>query len=201
MDLLLLSNPLLSSLIVLSGLALLFGGILGFAGLRFRVEGDPLIEQVDTLLPQSQCGQCGYPGCRPYAEAVVNQGVSPGLCPGGGQSTTKSIANLLGMEIPQSGPDGIAAVRQVAYIDETDCYGCAACIRACPSDAIVGANKQLHTVLSTECTGCGLCIASCDKKACISMQPVPITAQNWHWQPPPPEATPITLLMPKAQGA
>lgn len=200
MTLLLLSHPLIAALVAMSGLSLLFGGVLGYAAVRFRVEGDPMIDQVDELLPQSQCGQCGYPGCRPYAQALVSQSASIDLCPSGGQAAIKSIASLLGVEVPAADSGETASGRQLAYIDETDCYGCGRCVRACPFDAIIGATKQLHTVLRDGCTGCGLCVTSCDK-ACISMQPIFVTTQNWRWEQPLPEATPITLLMPGGQVA
>lgn len=188
----LLSHPLVSALVAMSGLSLLFGGVLGYASSRFRVDGDPLIDEVDDLLPQSQCGQCGFPGCRPYAEAVVNQTAAISQCPAGGQTVIKSIASLLGVEPPTANDSGLSQGRLLAYIDETDCHGCGKCMRICPFDAIIGTSRQLHTVFRDECTGCGLCLPVCDT-ACISMQPAPVTTQNWLWHQPPPTAISVTL--------
>ncbi|MEX2962595.1 electron transport complex subunit RsxB [Microbulbifer sp. TYP-18] len=170
-------------LLVLGGMALAFGALLGFAAVRFRVEGDPLVEQVDALLPQTQCGQCGYPGCRPYAEAIVN-GDRINKCPPGGQATINELANLLDME-PMSldAEHGTEEVKKVAFIREAECIGCTKCIQACPVDAIVGAAKQMHTVIVDECTGCDLCVEPCPVD-CIDMVPLEIPLQNWRPEKP-----------------
>lgn len=180
---LLISYPLLSALVALGSLALLFGGVLGFASVRFRVESNPIVNQVDELLPQSQCGQCGYPGCVNYAEAIVNNDEVINKCPPGGQSTVNAIAELLGVEPPASEDEDAVSGPVIAYIDETDCYGCTKCLRTCPVDAIIGATKQMHTVIDTDCTGCGLCVDTCSKH-CIEMYPVPVTTKNWVWELP-----------------
>jgi len=150
----LLHNPVLTALIVLGSLALLFGAILGFAAVRFKVEGDPIVEQLDALLPQTQCGQCGHPGCRPYAEGIAN-GEAINKCPPGGQNTINAIADLLDIEAPsldeEHGEE--ADTKTVAFIREDECIGCTKCIQACPVDAILGAAKQMHTVIAAECTG------------------------------------------------
>ncbi|WP_111641254.1 electron transport complex subunit RsxB [Marinimicrobium alkaliphilum] len=183
---LIVQNPLIASLIALGGLALVFGGILGFAAVRFRIEGDPVVEQIDELLPQTQCGQCGYPGCRPYAQAIAN-GDAINKCPPGGQSTINALADLLDVEAPtldeEHGEE--SAVKTVAYIREDECIGCTKCIQACPVDAILGAAKQMHTVIAEECTGCDLCVEPCPVD-CIDMIPVESTLQEWKWQMPPP---------------
>lgn len=175
--------PLLSALVALGALSVLFGGVLGFASVRFRVENNPMVERVNDLLPQSQCGQCGYPGCANYAEAIVNSEEAINKCPPGGQAVVSLIAELLGVEEPSIGEEGAIAGPMVAYIDETDCYGCTKCLRACPVDAIIGATKQMHTVIDTDCTGCGLCVDTCSK-SCITLYPVPVTTQNWCWELP-----------------
>jgi electron transport complex protein RnfB len=177
-------NPILSALIALGGLALIFGGILGYASVRFKIEGDPIVEALDALLPQTQCGQCGHPGCKPYAEGIAN-GESINKCPPGGQSTIDNIAELLGVEAPsldeEHGEE--AEVKTVAYIREDECIGCTKCIQACPVDAILGAAKQMHTVIVDECTGCDLCVEPCPVD-CIDMLPVEQTLQEWKWTAP-----------------
>lgn len=181
---LIVNNPILSALIALGGLALVFGGILGFAAVQFKIEGDPIVEQLDALLPQTQCGQCGHPGCRPYAEGIAN-GEAINKCPPGGQSTIDNIAELMGVEAPsldaEHGEE--AEGKTVAYIREDECIGCTKCIQACPVDAILGAAKQMHTVIVDECTGCDLCVEPCPVD-CIDMLPVEETLQDWKWTPP-----------------
>ncbi|AOV96928.1 electron transport complex subunit RsxB [Edwardsiella hoshinae] len=164
-----------------SAIALISGLILGFAARRFQVEADPIVERIDALLPQSQCGQCGYPGCRPYAEAIV-EGEKINRCAPGGEAVMRNIAALLAVD-PQPLEGGAAQAtppRQVALIDEHNCIGCTKCIQACPVDAIVGATRALHTVISAQCTGCGLCLDPCPT-ACIQLIPVRTSTANWKW--------------------
>ena len=117
-----------------------------------------LIEAIDNLLPQTQCGECGHPGCHPYAEAIA-QGEPINRCPPGGDATIATLANFL--QRPLLPLDGIAKSPTVAFIREAECIGCTKCIDACPVDAILGAAKQMHTVIAAECTGCNLCIEPC----------------------------------------
>ncbi|ENY70436.1 electron transport complex subunit RsxB [Aeromonas diversa] len=167
-------------ILVLTLLAVAFGVILGFAAVHFRVEADPIVDQLDALLPQTQCGQCGYPGCKPYAEAVAG-GDAINKCVPGGEPTMRKIADLMGVEPQPLGDAGSAApVRKVAFIHEDQCIGCTKCIQACPVDAIIGATKAMHTILQDECTGCDLCVAPCPTD-CIEMVPVPTTVDNWKW--------------------
>jgi Na+-translocating ferredoxin:NAD+ oxidoreductase subunit B len=179
-----LNNPIVTALLALGGLSLIFGGILGFAAVKFKVEGDPIVEQIDALLPQTQCGQCGHPGCRPYAEGIAN-GEAINKCPPGGQSTINAIASLLDVDAPtldeEHGEE--KAVKTVAFIREDECIGCTKCIQACPVDAILGAAKQMHTVIADECTGCDLCVEPCPVD-CIDMLPVEQTVRDWQWQKP-----------------
>lgn len=170
------------AVIALSVLGLVFGAILGYAARRFQVEADPIVEQIDALLPQSQCGQCGYPGCHPYAEAVGNNGEAINKCAPGGQQTMLKLAELLNTEPqPIEGDEkAIQPIRTVAWIDEANCIGCTKCIQACPVDAIVGTTRAMHTVLSDVCTGCDLCVAPCPTD-CIEMRPVTTTTANWKW--------------------
>lgn len=161
-------------------LALVCGLILGYAAIRFKVDADPLVEQIDEILPQTQCGQCGYPGCKPYAEAIAN-GDEINKCPPGGDATIQKLADLMGVEAkPLDDAHGESDVKKIAYIREDECIGCTKCIQACPVDAIVGATRQMHTVIVDECTGCDLCVAPCPVD-CIDMVPVKETQKNWRW--------------------
>ncbi len=178
----------LEALIVLTLLAVIFGLLLGFAAVRFKVEGDPVVDQINALLPQTQCGQCTYPGCRPYAEAIANGEAEINQCPPGGETVIIALADLLGRDaIPLSAEHGEAKLEKtVVFIDEQVCIGCTLCIQACPVDAILGAAKQMHTVIKSECTGCNLCIPPCPVD-CIHIIPVKTGLKQWKW--PLPEAS------------
>ena len=168
------------ALISIGILAVIFGLVLGYANIRFHVESDPLVDQIDEVLPQTQCGQCGYPGCRPYAEAIAN-GDDINKCPPGGESTIKKLADLTGKEAkPLDAAHGEEDTRKVAFIREDECIGCTKCIQACPVDAILGAAKHMHTVITDECTGCDLCVDPCPVD-CIDMVPVVTTTASWKW--------------------
>ena len=159
----------LAALLIMALGAVLLGAALGYASIRFKVEGDPLVEKIDAILPQTQCGQCGYPGCRPYAEAISRGEADINLCPPGGAEGVRRLADLLGREVkPLSAEE---KPKQVAIIDEQRCIGCTLCIQACPVDAIVGAPKQMHTVVESLCTGCELCVKPCPVE-CIRMEAV-----------------------------
>tara|TARA_S200002703_G_scaffold75494_1_gene65151 strand:+ start:1709 stop:2323 length:615 start_codon:yes stop_codon:yes gene_type:complete len=175
--------PLLAALLALVGLGAPFGALLGFAAVRFRTEGNPIADEINAILPQTQCGQCGFPGCRPYAEAIAG-GEAINKCPPGGESTIQALADLLDVEAPPLDEEhGEEKVKAVAYIREDECIGCTKCIQACPVDAILGAAKQMHTVIASECTGCDLCVEPCPVD-CIDMIPQPESLQTWHWQMP-----------------
>lgn len=130
-----------------------------------------LIDEVDALLPQLQCGQCSYPGCRPYAEAIINRDERIDLCPPGGQATVTQLANFLQVDSPQQLNFAADAVPTVAVIDPQQCIGCTLCLPVCPTDAIVGSRQHLHRVVTDNCVGCGLCVAPCPVD-CIQMQPL-----------------------------
>ena len=172
---------LLISVLILCLLGLIFGSILGFAAIRYKIEADPIVDQLDAILPQTQCGQCGYPGCRPYAQAIAD-GDMINKCPPGGDSTVVAIADLMGVEaIPlNEAHQDKENVKKVARIREAECIGCTKCIQACPVDAIIGASKMMHTVITDECTGCDLCVEPCPVD-CIDMVPVKTTVNNWKW--------------------
>ncbi|MFT5939396.1 MAG: electron transport complex protein RnfB [Paraglaciecola sp.] len=170
----------LTALLALGLLALIFGSILGYASVRFKVQSDPLVEQIDELLPQTQCGQCGYPGCKPYAEAIANGDVI-NKCPPGGDATIKRLADLMGVEATSlDAAHGQEDVKKVAFIREDECIGCTKCIQACPVDAILGAAKQMHTVIADECTGCDLCVEPCPVD-CIDMITAATETSAWRW--------------------
>jgi len=174
----------LPAILTLLALGLLFGLGLGWASMRFRVEADPVVEQIDALLPQTQCGQCSFPGCRPYAEAIAVGTADINQCPPGGDAGIKALADLLGREPKPLNPDnGLEKPRAVAVIDEEACIGCTLCIQACPVDAIVGASKQMHTVIGPECTGCDLCLPPCPVD-CIEMVVVGPDQSQWRWPEP-----------------
>ena len=149
-----------------------------------------LIEQLDALLPQTQCQRCTYPTCRDYAEAMAHSQAPPNLCPPGGAETMQRLADLLDRPpLPVTEP---VPQRQIARIDEADCIGCTLCQAPCPTDCIIGTAKAIHRVLEADCTGCGLCVPTCPTD-CIRMHDLPAdepaglwpgigTARAAHWQ-------------------
>ncbi len=174
----------LSGIIAFVALASFFGMVLGLTAVIFKVESSPVVEQIDSLLPQTQCGQCSFAGCRPYAEAIASGEAQINLCPPGGENLVQSLADLLDVEvIPLDDEESAAQGSVVAIIIEETCIGCTLCIQACPVDAILGAAKQMHTVIESECTGCELCVAPCPVD-CIEMVPVKETLKNWRWPEP-----------------
>ena len=156
----------LVALIAIGCLALIFGAILGYAALRFKVEADPLVDQIDDILPQTQCGQCGYPGCRPYAEAIAN-GDAINKCPPGGEAAIKKLADLMGVAATPLDSAQTPAIKRVAYIREDECIGCTACARACPVGAITGDKKQPHIINQSICIKFGACMDKCKFNAVI----------------------------------
>jgi electron transport complex protein RnfB len=156
------------AILTIASIALIAGLALSFASGRLPPADGDLVEQVNDLLPQTQCAQCGYPGCRPYAAAVVEGSATINLCPPGGDDTIRRLARLLGKEAI---PLAESVVPAVAVIDEAACIGCYHCRNACPVDAIVGAHQFMHTIIESECTGCELCVAPCPVD-CITMKPL-----------------------------
>lgn len=174
----------LEAILVMALGAVVLGAALGYAAVRFRVEGDPLVEKIDAILPQTQCGQCGFPGCKPYAQAIAKGEAEINQCPPGGDEGIHKLADLLGREFKSlSAEHGIEKAKSVAVIDEQSCIGCTLCIQACPVDAIVGAAKQMHTIVARQCTGCELCLPPCPVD-CITMQPLAESVETWKWKYP-----------------
>ena len=161
-------NSIITAILIVSGIALAAGLLLSIASRRLPGDTSQIVDKVNALLPQTQCAQCGFPGCRPYAEAIVAGDAAINLCPPGGEATVRRLAELLGVEpSPLVVTEGAAGV---AVITEDQCIGCTHCKDACPVDAITGAHQFMHTVIAAECTGCELCVAPCPVD-CISMVP------------------------------
>lgn len=154
------------TLLLLPGMLLIAAGGLLLARRRLQTSDDELINAIDALLPQTQCAQCGYPGCRPYAQAVAG-GAAANLCPPGGAPVQSALEALLGRDAAPPLPTPAPAR---AVIDESACIGCFLCIEACPVDAIAGAPQFMHTVIEDRCTGCELCIDPCPVD-CITLEP------------------------------
>jgi electron transport complex protein RnfB len=144
---------------LLIALAMIIGTLLARAAARLQPDDSLEVERINALLPQTQCGQCGLPGCRPYAEALLQGTAEIDQCPPGGEATARALAELLGVRSAQRMP--AVPVASVAVIDEPACIGCARCIEVCPVDAIIGAAHFSHTVIAADCTGCELCIPVC----------------------------------------
>lgn len=174
----------LTAIISFGLLSLGAGLLLGYVSQRFKVEGDPVADRIEALLPQTQCGQCDYAGCRPYAEAIAAEEAEINRCVPGGEATIQELANLLDREpLPLDEEVGEEKPPMVAIIIEDQCIGCTICIQACPVDAIVGAAKLMHTVITDECTGCELCLPPCPVD-CIDMVEIAETLDNWQWPLP-----------------
>ena len=169
----------LDAISTLSLLALLLGLGLGYAAIRYQVKGNPLVEQINAILPQTQCGQCDFPGCRPYAEAIASGEAEINQCPPGGQEGVDVLAELLNIEtLSLNQEHGETKPKRVAVVDEKVCIGCTLCIQACPVDAFVGSSKVMTTVIAEECTGCDLCLPVCPVD-CIDMVEIKPTIRTY----------------------
>lgn len=158
------------AVVTITAIALGAGVLLSFAWRRLPPDDDSLVSTVNGLLPQTQCAQCGFPGCRPYAAAIVHQGAAINLCPPGGEATIGRLADLLGRQaLPLAGAATGNMNDSVARVDEDLCIGCGHCRDVCPVDAIVGAHQYMHTIIADECTGCELCLPPCPVD-CIQMK-------------------------------
>lgn len=154
------------------------------------MEREDRIKAIDEWLPQTQCTQCSYPRCHDYAAAIADNTAEINQCPPGGDTTIRGLASLLGkMGKPLNTEFGIHKTKQIAVIDESVCIGCVMCIKACPTDAIVGAAKLMHTVIEQDCTGCELCVEPCPVD-CIEMIDQPQSSDlTWRWDDYSPHAT------------
>lgn len=181
------ADTLLSIVLVLAVL-MLIGSLLSYLTRPAddaKTDSDTMmIDAVNAVLPQTQCAQCGYPGCRPYATAIIEKHEQINRCPPGGERTIAQLAELLGTPaLPIDQSCGEEKPVQLAIIDEEACIGCTLCIHACPVDAIVGAAKLMHTVIAEQCTGCELCLPPCPVDCIDLVAPAP-TAANWQWPQP-----------------
>ncbi len=165
----------------LTVLGLTLGFLLGIAARYLRIEGNPLTEQIDNLLPGANCGQCGYPGCTPAARAVAAGQAPVTLCPPGGRALAQALARTLGVPLDASAVQDAEPL--TARIDENTCIGCAHCAKECPTDAIVGASKQIHTVIRDACMGCGKCLSVCPTE-CLQLHSPAVNLQTWRWPKP-----------------
>ena len=169
-------------------IGLTLGTILGAAARKFAVKEDPLEEELKTMMPGSQCGQCGYVGCAQYAGALAKgEEVKITLCAPGGKPLVEALSAKLGIEVDLSELDDKGP--EHAFIIEDLCIGCTRCIRECSMDAIMGANKLMHTIIIDACHGCSKCVKVCPTDAIIMVQ-YPVTLANWHWAKPEAENTP-----------
>ena len=170
-----------SAIASLTVLGALLGLGLGVAARKFAVEGDPLADEIEALMPGSNCGQCGMAGCAAAAKAIAEGSATPTVCPPGGKALATAIAARLGISVDLAGVADEGP--KIAVIKEEICIGCCRCLKVCPTDAMIGAPKQIHSVIREACTGCGKCVERCPTEAAI-MQPIPVTLQHWVWPKP-----------------
>lgn len=171
----------LEGIMTLTLLGLILGLFLALAARYLKVEADPIVEDITAMLPGSNCGQCGFAGCGQAAEAVADGSARLDMCPPGGKSLIENLAARLNVEWDFAG--GEATAPMVAWVSEATCIGCARCFKACPTDAIVGAPKQIHSVINRACNGCALCIDVCPTE-CLQMVPEKSTLDTWRWYKP-----------------
>lgn len=169
------------AIVSLTVLGLTLGWLLGLAARYLKVETNPLVEKVEAILPGSQCGQCGFPGCSPAAKAVTSGQAPVSLCLPGGRALAEEIAGLLGVAVDLSEVEEKIPV--IAHVHENLCVGCTKCFKRCPTDAILGGPKMIHAVFSDACIGCEKCYEVCPTE-CIEMRPVEATLQTWYWPNP-----------------
>jgi electron transport complex protein RnfB len=180
----------IAAIISLTALGVSLGLILGLAARYFKVEGNPLVAELEALLPGSQCGQCGYPGCSGAAQALADGSAPLTLCPPGGRAVVVTLAAKLGVEADLSGVEDAAP--SIADVREELCIGCTRCYKVCPTDAILGAAKHIHAVFKEACTACGSCVDVCPTEA-ILLRPVAPTLQSWGWRKPGSAPQPVVI--------
>ena len=172
---------LFEAILSLTLLGTIFGLLLGLAARYLRVEGNPLVAEIEQLLPGSQCGQCGFPGCAGAAQALADGSAPVTLCPPGGRAVVQALAAKLGVDADLSGVS--ETVPMIAEVKEEICIGCTRCFKVCPTDAIMGAAQQIHVVFREACTACGKCEAVCPTES-ITLVPVSVTLHGWYWHKP-----------------
>lgn len=171
----------LATIVSLTALGWLLGLLLALAARRLRVQADPLVVEIEALLPGAQCGQCGYPGCSAGAQALASGEAPVTLCPLGGRALAEQLADKLGIqpnlaETADSRP-------QIAEVCEDLCTGCTRCRKVCPTDAILGAPRQLAGIIQDACMGCGQCVEVCPTAA-LTLRATPVTLETWYWAKP-----------------
>ncbi len=171
----------IAAILSLTVLGIALGYLLGIASRYFHVESDPRVAQVEALMPGSQCGQCGYPGCSQAALAIVNGEAPLSVCPPGGKALVEALAGTLGVSVDTSGMVDTGVM--VARVNEEICIGCIKCLRSCPTDAVIGAPKQIHVVMERACTGCGACVEVCPTGS-MAMVPEKPSLRSWRWEKP-----------------
>ena len=157
------------------------GLFLGYSARKLEVEGNPIVAEIQAILPGSQCGQCGFPGCAGAAQALADGTAPLTLCPPGGRAVVQALAAKLGREANLS--DVADSVPKIAEVKEEICIGCTRCFKVCPTDAIMGAAQQIHVVFREACTACGKCEEVCPTES-VKMQPIPVSIQSWYWHKP-----------------
>ena len=169
------------AIFVIAALGAVMGTLLGIAAKYLAVAGNPLAGEIEALLPGSQCGQCGYPGCAPAAAAMAKGEAPVTLCPPGGRGLVAALAEKLGVNVDLCDVEEKQPL--VAFVHEHLCVGCTKCFKRCPTDAILGAPRQIHAIFTDACTGCEKCYEVCPTE-CIEMRPMQATLQTWYWPEP-----------------
>ena len=180
----------LSAVVSLTALGASLGLLLGVAARKLKVEGNPLAAELEAMLPGSQCGQCGFPGCAGAANALAEGSAPVTLCPPGGRDLALALATKLGVEADLSGVKDSGPL--VAEVQEEICIGCTRCYKVCPTDAIMGAARHIHSVFREACTACGKCVEACPTEA-TRLVPAPVTLQSWYWPKPGSNPMPTAL--------
>jgi electron transport complex protein RnfB len=172
----------IAAILSLTVLGIMLGLGLGFAARWLRVESNPLAEEIESLMPGSQCGQCGFAGCGPAAAAIAAGEATVSICAPGGRTLAEQLAAKLGIDVDLSKIDDRGPmVAQIVH--EELCTGCTRCFKNCPTDAIVGAPRQIHTVIRDACIGCGKCTEVCPTES-LKLHPVAVTLRTWYWDKP-----------------
>jgi electron transport complex protein RnfB len=169
------------AVVSLTILGSVLGLFLGYSARKLQVEGNPIVAEIQSILPGSQCGQCGFPGCAGAAQALADGTAPLTLCPPGGRAVVQALAAKLGVEANLS--DVADSVPMIAEVKEEICIGCTRCFKVCPTDAIMGAAQQIHVVFREACTACGKCEEVCPTES-VKLQPIPVSLQTWHWAKP-----------------